>query len=121
MSILYQIGSVQKTPLPTFPHHCLKNLSVKYDSFLCYEVNHNVEGQLIFFPSEATVGRAGNAVLPGICSRQQAVLSRWYNVSQVKVIHFAVLLKYYFIILSGYRILGETQNYIDRPHYQIDY
>ena len=86
-------------------------------SFLCYEINHNVEGQLIFFPSEATVGRAGNAVLPGICSRQQAVLSRWYNVSQVKVIHFAVLLKYYFIILSGYRILGETQNYIDRPHY----
>lgn len=30
------------------------------------------------------------------------------NVSQVKVIHFAVLLKYYFIILSGYRILGEA-------------
>ena len=38
-------------------------------SFLCYEVNHNVEGQLIFFPSEAMVGRAGNAVLPGVCSR----------------------------------------------------
>ena len=61
---------LQKTCLPTFPHHPSKNISsVKSWSFFCYEVNQDVECQLGLLPLETTAGRAGNAALLRVCSR----------------------------------------------------
>ena len=106
---------VQKNCLHMFPHQPSKKICLSNNDHFSDEINQNIEWQLGFLPSKTTVGTAGNAVLPGVCSRRKDCPFQLVKYkSKLNAVHFVVLSDDYFIFLQGYMMLKETHNYMDR-------